>query len=598
VKNSFKKYYKLFDKVQQRRLIGLVVLTAFMALVEMAGVASVLPFLAVLSDPGIVDKSDFLSKFRDWIYEYGIVEGPIFLALLGAFSFIFMLFSAIVKSITYWKLNSFIEIQRHTLSQRLVCNYLAQNYYFFLSKDNSELSKKILSEVDLVVQNVFRAVFNMIAYTLVVTFILIFLLFYNPLIALISITVISSLYALVFLIVKKFLVNLGNEMTRANSRRFALINEAFTNIKFLKVSGQESTFSELFSKQSYQYAKAQGIFHTIVQIPNYFIELVALGSLLVLCIFLLLESSGQPGDALGDILPVVGVYALAAYRIKPAIHFIYSGFAGLRFGMTSLDALTADLQQTGVKDTVNEPVTEFRPVSKNLEFCNVSFNYLNRKESPLGPMNFVIPSGAFVGVIGQTGSGKSTLLDLVIGVLSPTKGHIKFGKVEINSSNLRQYQKNVAYVPQEVLLGNVTIAANIAFGLSNSDINMEKVKRVSCLAEVHDFVQNKFSKQYNTIVGERGFKLSGGERQRIGIARALYNDSSILVFDEATSALDDKTEATVISNVLSTFKEQIVIMAAHRESTLKQCDLILFLHQGRVTIFDSYKEFKDRRIVR
>jgi ABC-type multidrug transport system fused ATPase/permease subunit len=256
------------------------------------------------------------------------------------------------------------------------------------------------------------------------------------------------------------------------------------------------------------------------------------------------------------------------------------------------------LQQTGVKDTVNEPVTEFRPVSKNLEFCNVSFNYLNRKESPLGPMNFVIPSGAFVGVIGQTGSGKSTLLDLVIGVLSPTKGHIKFGKVEINSSNLRQYQKNVAYVPQEVLLGNVTIAANIAFGLSNSDINMEKVKRVSCLAEVHDFVQNKFSKQYNTIVGERGFKLSGGERQRIGIARALYNDSSILVFDEATSALDDKTEATVISNVLSTFKEQIVIMAAHRESTLKQCDLILFLHQGRVTIFDSYKEFKDRRIVR
>ena len=508
----------------------------------------------------------------------------LYLIFLGCISFFFMTVSILFRSYTQWKVNDFIEMMRYSLSKRLLSHIISKHYEYFFTVDNSNLAKTILSETDVLVQNVVKSVFNMFAYSIVLLFLVLLLTLYNPIVALSSFFVLLGLYLLMFKVLGRYIKASGNSISEANTERFKSINEIFTNIKYIKMTGQEHNFEREFSKSSYQYAKSQSIYQTIVQVPSHFVELIALGSLIVLCIVLIISTGGYNSEVLGIIVPTLGVYAFAAYRIKPAVHNIYAGLSSLKFGQQILLTIQNRLKDKSYNDKKGELLLDNQlQIDKgDLILENVCYRYPGSKNYTLENISLTLTSGSIVGIKGVTGSGKSTLLDLLTGLIPPTQGKLFFSDKEITHQNARNLRNKISYVPQEVLLLNASITQNIAFDEDLEKISQIKVIKAAQLAQLHDFVSENLHDGYDTIVGERGFKLSGGERQRIAIARAFYNDSQILVLDEMTSALDLVTEKKLVEGLLKECVGKTIIMVAHRMETLKHCDKLLNVENGRI----------------
>ena len=284
----------------------------------------------------------------------------------------------------------------------------------------------------------------------------------------------------------------------------------------------------------------------------------------------------QSTDYSSDIIPTLGLYAVAAFRLMPSITKILSSFQGLRYNKPVIDLISKELNLVENIKFSNSPSKNFK-FTQNIMVKDLSFNYPNRSQT-LKCINLKIEKGKKIGLVGHTGSGKSTLVDLILGLLKPTKGTIFVDGFDVNQ-NLSEWQKQIGYVPQNIFLTDDSLKKNIAFGLNESEINEEKLMNVIKYSNLEDFT-NSLDEGVNTFVGERGLRLSGGQKQRIGIARALFNEPSVLVFDESTSALDQKTEEEIIEIINKLDKTMIII--AHRKNTLKNCDIVYELVNGSI----------------
>jgi ABC-type multidrug transport system fused ATPase/permease subunit len=264
----------------------------------------------------------------------------------------------------------------------------------------------------------------------------------------------------------------------------------------------------------------------------------------------------------------------------PAIQQIYSSFSSFTFTSASLDNLFFDLKELELfEENKDKKILNHK---KSINLKNVYFTYPNSQVPVLKNINLNIPAKSFIGIIGPTGSGKTTVVDIILGLLEPTKGTLEVDGKIITKKNVRSWQRTIGYVPQHIYLSDDTIAANIAFGIDSNDICQERVKKVSKIANIHDFIESELPKQYKTIVGERGVRLSGGQRQRIGIARALYHNPQLLILDEATNSLDTETEMIIMNAINNLNKEITVIKIAHRLNTLENCDIIFKIENGHL----------------
>ena len=306
--------------------------------------------------------------------------------------------------------------------------------------------------------------------------------------------------------------------------------------------------------------------------------------------------SGNDGFSSG--LPVVALYALAGYRLMPSLQMIYSSIATLRSSLAALDILHKDLKSLPSFEYKDVIKSEFK-IRNNISLKNIYAKYPFASEMVLNGISVEIPVKKTIGFVGSSGSGKTTTVDLILGLLESKSGSFSVDGIDINSSNLKEWQRIIGYVPQEIFLTDDNIAANIAFGISIDKIDMHAVERASKIANLHDFVTNELNEGYLTEVGERGVRLSGGQRQRIGIARALYHNPQLLVLDEATSALDNVTENEVMEAVTNLCGDITIIIIAHRMSTVSECDKIYLLNKGEVLAEGTYddllkknKEFK------
>lgn len=579
-----KSIYDLLLPRERRRAHILVVQTFFMALLEMVSVASILPFLSVLANPNIIEEKFILLWLYDAFGHSSTDDVTSYLIMLGFLSFMFMTASIIFRSFTQWQVNDFIEMMRYSLSNRLLSKLIRKKYEFFFTIDNSDLSKTILSETDVLVQNVVKSVFNMFAYLMVLFFLVLLLVIYNPVVAIIALCVLLILYIIMFKSLSKFIKKSGENISTSNTDRFKSINEIFTNIKYIKMTGLEENFELNFAASAHKYAKSQSIYQTLVQVPSHFVELIALGSLIMLSIFLIVTTGGHNSEVLSIIVPTLGIYAFAAYRIKPAVHNVYAGMSSLRFGEKMLLSVLNRIHDESYDDAVTADPLSIASLAPTggIRFEGVSYRYPRSTNFILSDITFNIGPGTIVGIEGSTGSGKSTLLDLLTGLIEPTQGKIFFAEQQITKRNVRDLRDKIAYVPQEVLLLNSSIAQNISFDERIDSKAMNKIVEVARLAEIHEFIKDGLDDGYLTEVGERGFKLSGGERQRISIARALYKESEIIILDEITSALDTETEKRLIQNLLNACKGKTIIMVAHRLSTLNFCDILFRVDNGHV----------------
>ncbi|MGE4294600.1 MAG: ABC transporter ATP-binding protein [Campylobacterales bacterium] len=571
---NYQKIWALLTLRERKRAGWLLAMMIVMAFMEVVGVASVMPFLAVLGSPQMVEKNAYLSAAYSAL---GFESTRSFLVALGLFTLAVLLVSAAVRIVTHYALFRFTSMRQHSISSRLLSGYLRQPYLFFLKRNTSEMSKTILSETGQVVSQSIRPVINLMVYVLVSVVLLAFLVSIDPVLALMLAGVFGGFYALMYLTVRRRLGRMGAEIRSSNAQRFKIASETLGGIKDLKVLGREEAYLKAFHKPSLTFSRHQATAQTLAQVPKFLIEVIAFGAILAIALYAL----SAEGADLGKLLPVLGLYALGAMRLKPAMDNIYTSVSQLRFGGAVLDGVLKDIRdaESRAVSLVND--WQRLPLEDAIFLKNVSFSYPNGKSPALRDISFSISANTTVGVIGTTGAGKSTLIDLLLGLIQPDKGELLIDGQPLTAANVRQWQNSIGYVPQHIFLADDTVAANIAFGVPNAQINHQAVEDAARMAQVHEFVVG-LPDGYDTEIGERGVRLSGGQRQRLGIARALYHNPDLLVLDEATSALDNETEAEVMKAIDAMGGQKTIIMIAHRLSTVERCDQLIRLEHGRV----------------
>jgi ABC-type multidrug transport system fused ATPase/permease subunit len=582
---------KVFDLLSRRDQLWFLLLLAVLIVVatlEMAGIASILPFMAIVTNPESIHTNQWLARVYDGL---GFRNDEAFLTFVGAVVLGLLIVSNMSKAFSTWLTLRYHNKLAHTFSRRLLANYMARPYTFFLGRNTSEMGSTILTEANRVVSGVISPLTDIISYSLVSAAIFVLLIIVDPWVALTIASVLGGSYFAVYLLARRKLGVISKQQAEANARKYKYADEALDGIKDLKILGRELTFLNRFAFFARRHATNNVTAGVIAQLPRYALEIIAFGGILVMVLFLI--SRGQKA---AEMVPLLALYAFAGYRLLPSLQALFSAITNLRFNVGALHVVHDDLAgNTGAAvepERYLEEVTKAQPMSfkRAVELKNVSFQYEGSAERALRNLNLTIEANTVVGLVGPTGCGKTTTVDLILGLLSPTEGQLLVDGVEINDQNRASWQRILGYVPQQIYISDDSVARNIAFGVPDDQIDMDAVRKAAEIANLAEFIETRLPEGYDTRIGERGVRLSGGQRQRIGIARALYRDPAILVLDEATSALDGITEEYVMNAVHKLSKKKTIILIAHRLTTVKECDVIYQLERGSVVASGSYDD--------
>ena len=581
---TFSKLFYLLSYKERINAFLLFILILINAILDTIGVASILPFMAVLSNPDIVETNQILNFFFHSSAFFGVENTQQFLFLLGFMLFILLIFSLSIKAVTVYYQSRFVLMRQYSIGKLLIERYLHQPYSWFLSRNSAELGKNILTEVSQIVGGIINPLIELMAKGLVTICLITLLFLVDPKLTLIVGLTIGSTYLLIFNSLRKYITKIGNKRLINNNLRFIAVNEAFGAIKEIKIKSLEHSYVKLFSKSAKILAKTQAYSNAVSQLPRFILESIAFGGILLIILYLMSKSNG-----VSSVLPVVSLYVFSGYRLIPALQKIYSCFVSLTFSDPSLNKIYDDIKNLKtVKDDHFKDVISF---NNKITLKNIFYEYPNSSRTALKNINLEIYAKSSVGFVGATGSGKTTMVDIILGLLEPQKGTLEVdGKVITSNKNIRAWQKLIGYVPQNIFLSDDSISANIAFGVETKDVKEELIEKASRIANLHDFVVNELPEKYQTTIGERGIRLSGGQIQRIGIARALYHNPKILILDEATSSLDNLTEQMVMDDINNLSKNITIIQIAHRLNTVKNCDIIYEFNKGQLVGQKSYEK--------
>ena len=561
----------------------LLAMMTIMALLDMIGVASILPFTAVLVNPSLIETNSILNFMFQTSLIFGIENYHQFLFLLGVLVFVLLVISLTFKALTTYAQVRFVEMREFTISKRLIESYLHQPYEWFLNNHSADLGKNILSEVQQLINYALRPLTELLSKGIVAIALMLLLIIVNPILALIIGLSLGGVYIIIFYLLRGYLDKIGKKRLENNKLRFTAVTEAFGAIKEVKFRGLENLYIENFSKVSQIFAKTQASSQTIGQLPRFILEAIAFGGILIIILYLMM-SEGSFNNA----LPFLTLYIFAGYRLMPAFQQIYGSFTQLTFISPSLEKLKNDLK---VLNRHNHSIDQSNlSFNQSLILKDIDYNYPNSSRKVLKNINLTIPVRSSVGFVGTTGSGKTTLVDIILGLLEAQNGILEVDGQIITKKNLSAWQSIIGYVPQNIYLSDDSISSNIAFGIQKQDIDFLAVKKAAKIASIHKFIENELNEKYNTNIGERGVRLSGGQRQRIGIARALYHNPKILILDEATSALDIQTEKDIMDSINTLGQNITTILIAHRLNTVKNCDFIFKFEKGEIIKKGNYSD--------
>ena len=581
------KFIDLISDDDRKKIIYLILMMLIMALLDMIGVASILPFIAVLSNPEFIETNLILNYMYRTSSIFGVENNSQFLFALGVLVFILLIVSLSFKALTNYAQMRFVHMCEHNISKRLIEGYLNQPYSWFLNRNSSDLGMTILSEMGQVVGNGIRPLMEIVSKGMVSVALIILLMITDFKLALIVAFSIGSAYGFVFYLISSFLNRIGKKRFESNKLRYSVINEVFGGVKEVKIGGLEKIYVDRFAKPSLEYARTQASASALRQLPRFALEAIAFGAILLIILYLIAQRNG-----FSTALPIISLYAFAGYRLMPAVQLIYSSFTQLTFVGPALNKLHDDIKNLSPLSSIqNENNMLFE---KKIALKNIQYSYPNSSRPILKNISINISAKTTVGIVGATGCGKTTTVDILLGLLEPVGGTLEVDGQVISKNNIRAWQRCVGYVPQNIYLADDTVASNIALGQNPKDLNKEALEKASKIANLHDFVINELPQQYQTTIGERGVRLSGGQRQRIGIARALYHDPKVLILDEATNSLDGQTEQAVMEAVNKLSKDITIILIAHRLNTLNNCEVIFKLENGIVKDVGTLEELEKK----
>jgi ABC-type bacteriocin/lantibiotic exporter with double-glycine peptidase domain len=576
------KIFSLLTFKERKLMVLMMILMLLMALLDTVGVASIFPFISILSNPKLIDTNTQLVFIKKLFKIETIVNFQLF---FGSLVLMAIIFSILFKAFITWMSNRFTYSLQFSLSKRLVKGILNQNYSWFLTKNSSDLSKSVLSEVDQVVAEAVSPLMNFTAQC-ILSFTLLSLLFIiNPTLALSIFLFVFVVYAGFFFVFKNFILKIGQIRVKANQQRFKILAEAIGGIKEVKFRNLENHLLKIFELPSKQFSNNKGLSQIIAQIPRFFIEALVFSGLILFLLFRIKHE-----DGVLSALPVVSLYAYAGLKLMPAIQQAYSLFTTLKFTGPALDNLLNDF--ASLKKNDQYLISDVYEIHFNdeIKLINIKYKYPNSTKYAIDNLSMRIGKNSMIGIAGISGSGKSTLVDIILGLLSPESGKILVDNISLDLSNNKSWKNLIGYVPQNIFLNDESLKKNIAFGVPENEIDFEMVIRAAKISNLHEFIISELNEGYETNVGDRGVRLSGGQKQRIGIARALYNNPKVLILDEATSALDSLTEKSVMNAVHELSKNITIVIIAHRLSTLRNCNNIYIMEKGRIVDSGTFDE--------
>lgn len=582
---SYRLLWEMLTRRERRQFAQVIGLTLLMGLFEVASVAGILPFMAVLARPEVATTQPFIMAFADFL---GLTTPREVTVALGVLVFAVILVGMAVRAIVTYRQLHFCMMRGAALAGRLLKGYLAQPYVWFLSRNTAEFGQMILSETDVVMRESILPSVVLLSNIVVTVMISLVIFAVQPWVAVGATGVLCLVYFVVFRLLRNPLDRISKRRVQANRHLFQIVHEVMGGIKEVKVMGLEAGSFARFEPHSHILARQQTLGQVVSKLPRFALEAVVYGGFILMVLILMLVR----GDDITTLLPLLGLIGMAGTKLFPSLQQIFVQVSALRGSQASLAKLhEALLSLPEVTEPGPEP--EALPVRHGIELRDLHFRYPGAEEDTLAGLSAQIPARSSLGIVGGTGAGKTSLVDIVLGLLTPATGAVYVDGIAVTADRLRAWQKGIGYVPQQIFLTDNTVAANIAYGIAPDDIDMDAVERATRTANLHEFVTNELPQGYQTIVGERGVRLSGGQRQRIGIARALYHDPEVLILDEATSALDNTTERAVMEAMQALGHKKTILMIAHRLSTVQACDKILMLDQGRIAAEGTYQQLLD-----
>ena len=574
---------RLFSHLSARRrwqLAGLIVAMMLGAVAELATLGAVLPFLALLAAPTSGSNYPLLQKMFSML-GWSSAE-QIILPVVILFSAV-SLGAAVVRMFLSWASYKWIFGVGADLGIEVYRRTLYQPYMFHVAHNTSEIIAGI-NKAQLITVNVINPLIQIGISIVLSLAVLAALIFIDPVSAVAAGLGFTLIYLLVTLATRHALHANGKIIADAETRRIQAIQEGLGGIRDVIIDGAQRVYVRRFWSVDVAQRRAQGLNSFISVAPRYLIELIGMVLIAALAYWLSLRQGG-----LAAAIPVLGALAIGAQKLFPLMQQIYYSWATLSGSLAHLQDALALLDQPIPDEYSSSSRDGALRLKNHIALHNIGFRYRNDGPDIIRTLSLEIPRGGRVGFIGKTGGGKSTLLDLIMGLLEPTEGRIEIDGQPLTSMNRRAWQARIAHVPQAIYLADATIAENIAFGIDAQDIDQGGVRAAAMKAQLAEFIE-ELPEGYATVVGERGIRLSGGQRQRIGLARALYKHADVLVLDEATSSLDDATEGAVM-RVIDLFGQGMtVLMVAHRVSTLRNCDRIFEIENGRLRREGSYQE--------
>ena len=582
------KFLNKLDCILARRdfnkLLLLLIPVTGVALLEVLGIYSILPFMTIVADPEVV-KTD--ARFQWLMSTFGFSSSRHLMIWLGLTVLAMQLVTAFSTVLTGWMTQRLIWNLAHRISMNLLLHYARQPYEFYLNNNSADMVKKAISDIQSLVSGVLLVGSQFVVNGLKSLAILIFLLFINFRLALTAFTIFGGIYLLIHLVRHQYLNQLGKLRLASYKERLKTFSETIAGIKTLQISGAIGYFVGRFETASKQFSEIHPKVQLYNLIPQKIVEFVAIGGIVVVILFQLLA-----GKELTNVIPVLSVFALATFKLLPALSTAFLQAASLSHNLPVVDELHEDTREL---EKLLRPIEEYAAAAP-LEFRNsivldnISYKYTTSGLPALRNIDLEIRKGLKYAFVGSTGCGKSTLVDVLVGLLRPTEGVLRINATKITTENVYGWQKTIAYVPQEVFLFDDTIAANIALGITPEKIDTERLKLAARLAQVQEFVESEYREGFDTIVGEKGVRLSGGQRQRIGLARAFYQQPEVLFLDEATSALDSVTEQAIVAAIERELPDVTVVMVAHRLTSTRFCDSIILMDEGRIAGSGSFEQ--------
>ena len=574
--------FRILASRGRNQFIFLQLFNLLSAFIQVFGVASIAPFIAVISNPEIIHTNAILARVYSTL---NLGSDSQFITLFALLTVSLIAASNLITGLTQWLSLRFSVDMGSLLQNELFSNLLRRPYIFHKVTDHSAAISLVNSQLPRFIYMVLQPILILFSQLMVTVVILIGLFVLDPLIAASAGLIVGGSYALTYFFIRNSLAHHGRIVSKKNRGVQAILSEAFMGVKEIKLRGNEQDYVQRFEFFNHQGLVSSSFISLAGDLPKLVIETISFGAIILLAVLVL--SFGE-GDS--EVIGLISLYALAGYKLLPTMQQIYRSIASISAHGSIVPKLAHNLAQTAEPPPDQAPAKSLAGIDA-IGLEAVSFCYPGAANPALQRVSLAFTRGTVNTIAGPSGSGKSTLADIALGLLQPQSGHLTINGKALAEDQLRAYRAAIGYVPQHIFLTNDSVVANIAFGVPSDEIDLARVERALAMAKARDFV-DKLPNGMHSNLGQDGKLLSGGQRQRIGIARALYHDAQVLILDEPTSALDIESEHEVMLTLQSLKNAVLIVIISHRPAAIKMSDNITLIENGELVARGSYIELQ------